>query len=221
MPPQLPVVRPHVTINAAMSADGKIATVVRRQTKLSGEEDTVRLHRLRAAHDAILVGIGTILADDQKLTVKWDVAAIPPGSQPLRVILDTRGRTPETAACLSQDGHTLIATGEDCARTWKSAERFASGRDRVDLPAVLSELSRRGVRNLLVEGGSEVIWSFLHGGLADELKVFVGSVVLGGSGAPTLAGGEGFPALDQAVRLRLEGLSTVDGGVLLEYQVVR
>jgi 2,5-diamino-6-(ribosylamino)-4(3H)-pyrimidinone 5'-phosphate reductase len=204
-----------------MSVDGKIATAARRQTKLSGDADTARVHRLRAEHDAILVGIGTILADDPKLTVKWDLAELPQGAPPLRVILDTRGRTPDAAAAFSQPGATLVATGIACGRTWPNAEVFRAGDDRVDLHALLEELSRRGVRRVLVEGGSAVIWSFLRGGFADALKVFVGSVVLGGESAPSLAGGEGGTGLEDAIRLRLEGLRTADGGVLLEYEVLR
>src|SRR3990172_7401760 len=202
-----------------MSADGKIATADRRQTRLSGEADIARMHRLRASHDAVLVGIGTILADDPKLTVKWEVAGLPAGEHPLRVVLDSRGRTPDTAAVLAPLGRTLICTNEACVRAWKAAEGFRRGTDRVDVKGVLEDLSRRGVRSLLVEGGSEVIWSFLHGGFADELKVYVGSVVLGGAQAPTLAGGDGVRELEEAVKLRLEGVSTVDGGGLLEYRV--
>jgi len=214
-------VRPHVTVNAAMSVDGKIATASRRQTKISGEEDVVRVHRVRADHDAILVGVGTVLADDPKLTVNWQTAGLPPKSPPLRVILDTRGRTPVTAACLIQEGGTLIATGASCTRTWTKAEVFRAGTDGVDLVALLAELHRRGVRRLLVEGGSTVIWSFLHGGHVDDLKVFVGSVVLGGESSPTLAGGPGVADIMAAVRLTLQGVSTMDGGVLLEYRVGR
>ena len=213
--------RPHVTVNCAVSADGKIATAARRQTKLSGEKDTARVHRLRAESDAVLVGIGTVLADDPKLTVKWELAGVAPRDQPLRVILDTRGRTPDTAAPLQQPGKTLIATGAACSRSWGNAEVFRAGKERVDLVAVLDELSRRGVGRLLVEGGSEVIWSFLRGRLADELKVFVAATILGGSTAPTLAGGEGVSDLESAVNLRLEVVTTMDGGVLLEYKVVR
>jgi len=204
-----------------MSVDGKIATVARRQTKISGEEDTLRVHRLRAEHDAILVGIGTILADDPKLTVKWETAGLPPKAPPLRVVLDTRGRTPDTAACLAEAGGTLIATGASCTRVWTKGEVFRAGTDHVDLLALLAELHRRGVRRLLVEGGSAVIWSFLHGGHVDDLKVFVGSVVLGGESAPTLAGGAGVTEIAAAVRLTLQGVSTVDGGALLEYRVGR
>ena len=213
--------RPHVAVNCAMSADGKIATAARKQTKLSGEKDAARVHRLRAECDAVLVGIGTVLEDDPKLTVKWELAALSPREQPLRVILDTRGRTPDTAAALQQPGKTLIATGGACTKTWGVAEAFRAGKDRVDLVAVLEELSRRGVKRLLVEGGSEVIWSFLRARLVDELKVFVASTVLGGSAAPTFAGGEGVSDLASAVHLRLEIVTTMDGGVLLEYKVVR
>jgi 2,5-diamino-6-(ribosylamino)-4(3H)-pyrimidinone 5'-phosphate reductase len=91
----------------------------------------------------------------------------------------------------------------------------------VDLPALLDHLAARGIRTLLVEGGSTVIWSFLREGLADELKVFVTSRVLGGRTAPTLAGGQGVRSLDEAPGLRLDRVERLGDGVLLEYTVVR
>jgi 2,5-diamino-6-(ribosylamino)-4(3H)-pyrimidinone 5'-phosphate reductase len=91
----------------------------------------------------------------------------------------------------------------------------------VDLPALLDHLATRGVRTLLVEGGSTVLWSFLREGLADELKVFVSSRVLGGRAAPSLAGGQGVTSLDEAPGLRLERVKRLGDGVLLEYTIVR
>jgi len=91
----------------------------------------------------------------------------------------------------------------------------------VNLQALLDRLGARDVKTLLVEGGSTVIWSFLRQGLADELKVFVSSRVLGGHAAPTLAGGAGFTSLDEAPRLRLDRIERLGDGALLEYAVVR
>jgi len=91
----------------------------------------------------------------------------------------------------------------------------------VDLKGLLQMLEGRKVRRLLIEGGSEVIWSFLESDCVDEFKVFVGNLILGGSTAPTPAGGGGVKNLEQAVRLRLEASRILDGGVLLEYRVIR
>ena len=211
-------VRPRVIINAAMSVDGKIALPDGTGVRLSNEEDLRRVHRLRASVDAILVGIGTVLKDDPKLTVKSEYAK---GRNPLRVVLDSRGRTPETAHVLDGSAPTLIITSRDCDRKFARAEVQRLGTHEVDLPALLDHLATRGVRTLLVEGGSTVIWSFLREGLADELKVFVSSRVLGGRAAPSLAGGQGITSLDEAPGLRLERVKRLGDAVLLEYTVVR
>ncbi len=100
-------VRPHVTVNCAMSADGKIGFVTRRQAKISSEDDLRRVHRLRAASDAIVVGIGTVLADDPKLTVRSEYAR---GKNPIRVVLDSNGRTPEGAHVLDGKASTIVFT---------------------------------------------------------------------------------------------------------------
>jgi len=207
-----------VLVNFAMSVDGKIALPTRKQTRISDEEDLRRVHQLRATCDAVLVGVGTILADDPKLTVRPEYAT---GRNPLRVVLDSEGRTPEDAHVLNRDAPTLVVTTVDCAKTFPNADVARLGQDSVDLKALLDLLGERGVRRLLVEGGEEVIWSFLHGRLADEVKVFVGSLVIGGRTAPTPAGGAGAQSLTEVVPLKLESAKPVGSGVLLEYSVVK
>jgi 2,5-diamino-6-(ribosylamino)-4(3H)-pyrimidinone 5'-phosphate reductase len=210
--------RPRVIINAAMSIDGKIAVSDGKGVRLSNEEDLRRVHRLRASVDAILVGVGTVLKDDPKLTVKTEYAK---GRNPLRVVLDSDGKISESAHVLDGSAPTLIVTSEESDRSFPHAEVLRLGKDEVDLQALLDRLGARDVNTLLVEGGSTVIWSFLRQGLADELKVFVSSRVLGGHAAPTLAGGEGITSLDEAPRLRLDRIERLGDGALLEYAVVR
>ncbi|HYM40743.1 MAG TPA: 2,5-diamino-6-(ribosylamino)-4(3H)-pyrimidinone 5'-phosphate reductase [Thermoplasmata archaeon] len=209
--------RPHVVINAAMSVDGKIAFADARPAKLSNAEDTARVHRLRAEVDAVLVGVGTVLKDDPKLTVKPEHAQ---GRNPLRIVLDSDGKTPDHAHVLDGSAETLIATTASCTREFRQAKVFRAGKDEVDLVAFLDHLSQRGVKRLLVEGGSTVIWSFLRQRLADELKVFVASAVLGGHAAPTLTGGPGVSSINEAFRLKLERAERLGDGLLLEYSVV-
>jgi len=211
-------VRPRVIINAAMSIDGKIALSDGTAVRLSNEEDLRRVHRLRASVDAILVGVGTVLKDDPKLTVKSEYAK---GRNPLRVVLDSDGKISESAHVLDGSAPTLIVTSEESGRSFPHAEVLRLGKDEVNLQALLDRLGARDVKTLLVEGGSTVIWSFLRQGLADELKVFVSSRVLGGHAAPTLAGGAGFTSLDEAPRLRLDRIERLGDGALLEYAVVR
>ena len=112
-------------------------------------------------------------------------------------------------------------TSEACDRTFADADVLRCGKEQVDLGALLDRLGDRGIRTLLVEGGSTVIWSFLRAGLVDELKVFVGSLVLGGRSAPTLVGGGGAASLSESIRLALERSDRLGDGVLLEYSVVR
>lgn len=201
-----------------MSVDGKIALPSRKQTRISDEEDLRRVHRLRASCDAVLVGVGTILADDPKLVVKPEYAS---GQNPLRIVLDSEGRTPEGAEVLSRAAPTLIVTTESSAKTFENADVVRFGKDAVDLTALLEHLAERGVRRLLVEGGEEVIWSFLQGRHADEVKVFVGSMVIGGRNAPTAAGGAGARSLEEIVPLSLQTVKPLGSGVLLEYAVVQ
>ena len=210
--------RPHVVINAAMSVDGKIAFADGRPVRLSNEEDLQRVHGLRTKSDAILVGVGTVLKDDPKLTVKSEYAK---GRNPLRIVLDSEGVTPDHAHVLDGSAETLIATTASCTREFAKAHVFRSGKDEVDLGALLDHLGTVGVQSLLVEGGSTVIWSFLQARLADELKIFVSSQILGGHSAPTLAGGEGARSLEDSVNLRLERTERLGDGILLEYAVVR
>lgn len=205
--------RPTVTVNCAASIDGKIAVRLRRQTRLSSSEDLERLKALRAGADAILVGVGTVMADDPGL-----LAPLGSGKRPLRIVLDSKGRTPPTARVLDGRAPTLIVTAEPSSATFPNAEVLRLGRGRVDLGALLDELGRRGVARLLVEGGGEVIHSFLAARLADELFVFVADLVLGGRDAPTLADGEGASTLEEAVRARFVSAQRLEGGLLLHYR---
>ena len=102
-----------------MTADGKIAGRSRRQLRISSPEDLARVKELRAASGAILVGVGTVIADDPHLTVK----DLPPERNPLRVVLDPRGRTPDGARVLDGRARTLIVTSEDCERNWRERRR--------------------------------------------------------------------------------------------------
>jgi 2,5-diamino-6-(ribosylamino)-4(3H)-pyrimidinone 5'-phosphate reductase len=211
-------VRPHVIVNAAMSADGKIALPSREGVRISNDDDLKRVHELRAACDAILVGVGTVLMDDPNLTVKKEFAR---GANPLRVVLDSDGSSPVNAAVFDGAAPTLIATNTSCTKTFRNAEVVRCGDDQVDVPKLLGLLSERGVKRLLVEGGSTVNWSFLRAGLADELVVFVSSFIIGGHSTPTLVGGEGAESLNHAIRLHLKRTTPLGDGALLEYAVVR
>lgn len=208
-----------VTINCAMSADGKIALTTRHQTKISNEDDRRRVHILRNSSDAILVGIETVLSDDPKLTV--NPKYVSKARHPLRIVLDSYGRMPKNALVLNGESKTLIVTNESNRKTFPNADVVRCGKKEVDLKRLMTILKKMGVETLLVEGGSKVIWSFLEAGIADEVVIFVGSMVIGGDSSPTPAGGEGAPDEKHIVALTLKSAKALGNGVLLRYKVVK
>lgn len=202
-----------------MSADGKIALPSGIQTKISNEEDMKRVHLLRNECDAILVGVNTIISDDPKLTVKEKYVKNP--RKPVRIVLDSKLRIPDNARILDGIAPTIIATTENSSRKIKNAEIIECGKNRVDLKKLLRILEEKGIKKLLVEGGSTIIWSFLNQRIADELMVFVGSVVIGGEKSPTPAGGVGVKRFEGIIPLKLKEFKRIGDGVLLHYEVVK
>jgi riboflavin-specific deaminase-like protein len=188
-----PVRRPIVTISFAQSLDGSIATQKGVRTQISGPESARLTHQMRANHDAILVGIGTVLADDPQLTVR-----LVDGANPRPVILDTRLRIPPDSALILHNS-PWIATAED-ADASKAEKLIALGAElfylptsksgQVQLPVLLETLQEAGVERLMVEGGARVLASFLAAQLVDYLVVTVSPLILGGLPALQLPGSD-------------------------------
>jgi 2,5-diamino-6-(ribosylamino)-4(3H)-pyrimidinone 5'-phosphate reductase len=217
-----------VTVNAAMSVDGKLSTRRREQVAISGPADFERVDALRADHDAVTVGVGTVLADDPSLTVDPDRGgerAAENPRQPARVVADSRARTPPDAALFDGDGQVYVLTSAAAPDDRRAALReagaavVAAGTERVALPEAFEALEERGVGSVMVEGGGELVFSLFEAALVDRLSVYVGSVVIGGRDAPTLADGEGFVDPDTFPELSLSTVRRVDDGVLLGYDV--
>jgi 2,5-diamino-6-(ribosylamino)-4(3H)-pyrimidinone 5'-phosphate reductase len=215
----------HVLVNAATSVDGKLSTRERRQVRISGTADFARVDRLRAEADAVAVGAGTVLADDPSL-VRHDEThreRVGKSGPPARVAFDSRLRTPADAALLDGEPTTYLCHAADAPPERRERLRTAgatlvqAGTERVDLAPALDALERAGIDRLLVEGGGELIFSLFEAELVDELSVYVGSILVGGRDAPTLADGEGF--LGAFPSLALEGVERVDDGVVLSYSV--
>ena len=206
--------RPFIHINCAMSADGKIAGSERRQVRISSEEDKQRVKNLRRQYDAILVGVGTVLADDPHLTVK----GLSYDENPIRIVLDPHGRTPHEALVVDGSAPTIIITDDFCEKTWDNAEALRCG-NPLDLVNAMNTLSKNGIENILVEGGGETIASFFRNRMVDRFTVFVGSMIIGGRIAPTPVDGDGWIA-DGGVRLELKGTEVLGDGVLLTYNPV-
>jgi 2,5-diamino-6-(ribosylamino)-4(3H)-pyrimidinone 5'-phosphate reductase len=223
--------RPFVFINAAMSADGKIATKDRIQTRISGVRDLERVDALRADSDAIMVGIGTVLSDNPSLTVKSKKRRerrkiTGQAENPLRIVVDSKARTPSDAEILTKGGGDRIiaisqqAIVEDVGKLGEKAAVLVCGTDDVDLKRLLFVLWQRGVRSVMVEGGATLNWSLLSQQLVDELYTYVGNMVVGGGTAPTLVDGAGFGDKDAKVTLKLLQMEKLDEGVLLKWRVL-
>lgn len=175
--------RPRVTLKLATSLDGRIATAMGESQWITGLEARLQGHRLRAAHDAILVGVETVLADDPELTVRLPDHA---GPHPLRVVLDSRLRTPATAKVAS--GNTLIFTTAQ-PHPIGQAEIITVAADdgRPAISAVLDALSARAITSILIEGGGRVAASFIQAGAVDAIEWFRAPILLGGEGRPCIA----------------------------------
>lgn len=206
----------HVHVNAAVSADGKLSTRRREQLVISGSTDFERVEELRGAVDAVLVGVGTVLADDPSLTAETGT--------PRRVVLDSSGRTPPDAAVLEGTAETIICLAEAASAETRAdlaaagASLVTAGTDQVDPRRALGALQAdHDVESILVEGGGEVIFSLFEAGLVDELTTYVGPLVVGGRDAPTLVDGVGF--VDEFPRLELKSLERIDEGALLHWEV--
>ena len=182
--------RPLVTLKFAQSIDGRIATATGESKWITGEEARRFGHLLRARHDAILIGVGTALADDPELTCRLPGLE---GASPLRVVLDTRLRLsewsklaqsareiPTIVFTTSTDGAALRAAGVEIVEVARDA------RGRPDIAAVLHALADRGVTRLLVEGGASVHATFVNRGFADRLEVFRAPILLGGAGQASI-----------------------------------
>ncbi len=175
--------RPWVTIKYAQTLDGRIATSTGHSRWISGPEARVLAHQLRAEHHAVLVGIGTILADDPQLTVR-----LCSGRDPVKVIVDSQLRIPVTAAALSSGSAlTIIATTPAASRTRRLALEAAGAQilqvspadGQVDLQALFYELRTLGITSLLAEGGAGVITSLLRRRLADRVVVVIAPKLIG------------------------------------------
>jgi len=200
---------PFVALKWAMSLDGKIGVARHTETSITGDDARRYAHELRNLYDAVLVGVGTVLADDPALTCR-----LPGGRDPLRIVVDSRLRAPAGARILEGGARTLVVTtnAADPARveTLRAAgvdvivQDRATPSGRVALRPLCEELGRRGVLSVLIEGGGTVNASALADGLVDKVIALVAPRLIGGEHAPTPVDGQGLaggaPLRDLRVR---------------------
>jgi diaminohydroxyphosphoribosylaminopyrimidine deaminase / 5-amino-6-(5-phosphoribosylamino)uracil reductase len=210
--------RPYIHAKWAMTLDGKIATRTGDSRWISNESSRRLVHQLRGQVDAILVGMGTVLADDPQLTAR------PPGPRiATRIVLDSRCRISLESQLVqtARETPTLIATTSQADPT-RQAELRAQGCEvlvlpavdgRPDIEALLDELGRRRCTNLLIEGGSGVLGSFLDAQAIDEVHVFLAPCLSGGADALSPIAGRGVDTIREALRLNLAGVEVIDGDI--------
>ena len=201
---------PFVTAKFAVSLDGKIATRKGDSRWISGKEARKYVHCLRYTTDAIMAGVNTVLADDPHLTSRCGGGRGGTArKQPLRVIVDSKGRTPLTARVFSEPGKTLLALGrratpeERVAFAQAGAEilELPAAEGWVDLGKLLTVLGKREITSVLVEGGGILFGSLFDCGLVDKIVAFIAPIIIGGDGAKTAVAGKGVDKVADSFRL--------------------
>jgi diaminohydroxyphosphoribosylaminopyrimidine deaminase / 5-amino-6-(5-phosphoribosylamino)uracil reductase len=209
-----PTDRPFVVAQLGQSLDGRIATLSGESQWINKSEALIHVHRIRAAVDAVIVGVGTVVADDPMLNVRRV-----PGRNPARVVIDPKGRMPATAKLLAEDGaRRIIVRATGCAQPLvygADVLEVAADRDGQLAPCdVIATLFRAGLRTFLVEGGAGTVSGFIDGGVVDRLHVLVAPVILG-SGKPGLTL-KPIDRLAQALRPAADVHVLADGDVLFD-----
>lgn len=214
---------PYVVLKYAMTLDGKLAAYTGQSQWITGEEARRHVHTQRGRYRAIMVGVGTVLADDPQLTCRIDG-----GRNPLRIVCDTHLRTPLTAQVVqtAQEIPTLIAACETAPAKIKPYEDLGvrvwtlpAKNGRVDLAALMERLGKEEVDSVLIEGGAQLHWAALESGVVNKVQAYVAPKLLGGETAKSPIGGQGFPHPDQAVRLKSPKLTRLGEDFLIESEV--
>ncbi|MES5845056.1 MULTISPECIES: bifunctional diaminohydroxyphosphoribosylaminopyrimidine deaminase/5-amino-6-(5-phosphoribosylamino)uracil reductase RibD [unclassified Bacillus cereus group] len=208
--------RPFVTIKTAMSLDGKTATVTGESKWITSEDARADVHQYRHTHDAILVGVNTVIADNPHLTTR-----IPNGGQnPIRVILDTHLRTPPSSHVITDSlAPTWIIVGTDvnpekiASYESENIAIFQMKTKQIEIQDVLHLLGEKQILSLFVEGGQTVHASFLQTKYFNEIVTYISPKLIGGKNAPTLFGGNGFSTLQDALSLEIQEMKQIGGDI--------
>jgi diaminohydroxyphosphoribosylaminopyrimidine deaminase/5-amino-6-(5-phosphoribosylamino)uracil reductase len=218
---------PFVIAKYAASLDGRIASASGDSRWVSGPETLEWAHRVRPTIDAIVVGSNTVVVDDPQLTAR------PGGTtegvhQPLRVVVDSRGRTPDDASVLQGPAPTLIATTEMSSELWRERMRGPGTEvsvlpvrdNHVDLAALLEQLGKRGALTVLFEGGGILLGALFDARLVDRVHAVIAPMIIGAADAPSAVAGRGAQRMADAVRLRDVRIARLGDDVLLDGLVV-
>jgi len=212
--------RPYVILSAAMTLDGKIETKMSK-LKLSSKKDTVRVHKLRAKVDAILIGKNTLEIDNPTLSVRHTV-----GKNPTRIILDSHGTIKSSSKILQTCDKIqtiIVTTNLISAANLSRLRKFpiqiiTCGNSSVNISKLLKILHNKGIKKIIVEGGGTINWSFLKHGFVDELIITIAPYILGGSNSKTLVEGDGFKNLLSATKLKLKKIQKINNELIVFYK---
>ena len=212
---------PFVTVKFAMSLDGKIATAGKESKWITNEKSRQYSHYVRSISDAILVGVNTVLTDNPKLTARNEKGDLFE-NQPLKIIFDSKGRTPVDASCFEGDHEVIIFTN-DANRIWEQSMKNKGvnvinmpGSDgRVDTILALQHLGGIGINSILVEGGGTILSSFFQYDLVQKVEAFVAPIIIGGDDAPSVVRGIGAIDLANSWKLNNVKLDWLDGDMHL------
>ena len=203
--------QPFVTLKLAASLDGKVAAPDGTSRWITGEEARAEVHELRRRVDAVLVGSGTVIADDPALTFRTPGLE---GDQPLRVVLDSSGRTPRTAQIFDGSASTLVITTAGVDVTGSDVAHVAAGEDGVVVRAALDELGRRGICLVLVEAGPTLAGSFVERGAIDRVILYVAPKIIGGDAPGLIA--SGVKTITDAWRMHIESVTRVGDDIRID-----
>jgi len=215
--------RPYVIIVSEVTVDGKLTlskgVSSKEIMKFMDEEANRYLHETRAKVDGIMVGAETIRTDNPYLTVRYVS-----GKNPTRIIPTSTAYIPPDANILKKDSPTIIVTTEKAPEERVKAlsekvEVIVAGKEEVDLIKMMDILYNKGIRNLMVEGGSTLNWNLIKNGLVDEIRIIHMPFIVGGTDTPTLVGGEGFKSLEEVVKLKLRAHFMRGSHLITEWEV--
>ena len=209
----------HVILSAAISIDGKISTRSN-DSKLSSQEDSIRLHKLRSKVDAILIGKNTLLQDDPLLTVRHTK-----GKNPTRIILDSKGTISKNSKIIKTSDKipTIIAVSKKISKVNLSklkklpVEIIISGENSVNLKLLMKKLSTKKIETILVEGGGTVNWEFIKNNIFDELIITLSPYLIGGNDATSLVEGKGFSKIVNSPNLKLKSVKRLKNHLVINY----
>jgi len=209
----------HIILSAAISIDGKISTRSN-DSKLSSQEDSIRLHKLRSKVDAILIGKNTMLKDDPLLTVRYTK-----GKNPTRIILDSKGTISKNSKIIKTSDKipTIIAVSKKISKANLSklkklpVEIIISGENSVNLKLLMKKLSTKKIKTILVEGGGTVNWEFIKNDIFDELIITLSPYLIGGNNAISLVEGKGFAKIVNSPNLKLKSVKRLKNHLVINY----